>query len=62
MPDFNFTDFYKNLAVRAADALSAAAAEYAEDPTGTNAARLRMAVENWVRTEAVASAMECHKL
>ena len=62
MSDFNYTAFYAQRSIEAAQALAEAAKKFAEDPRGLNGAILRLAAEAWENADAIACAMECHDL
>ena len=62
MSDFNYTAFYVERSIEAANALAAAAKTFAENPKGLNGAILRLAAEAWENADAIARAMECHDL
>lgn len=62
MPNFTFADFYLSKAIQAAERLAESAAAFIADPTGANAARLRLDMDHWADAQAVRRATECHKL
>ena len=62
MSPFNYTAFYAERSIEAANALAAAAKTFAENPTGLNGAILRLAADSWKNADAVARTMECHDL
>ena len=62
MPDFKYADFYRDIAVKAANEVAVAAEDYAADPCGRTWARLMSATDSWQNADAVYRALDAHKL
>ena len=62
MSAFTLAAFYARLTVETAEKLSSAAAAFAANPSGENAAKLKMACDRWSYYQSIARATSAHNV
>ena len=62
MSAFTLAAFYARLTIQAAEKLSESATAFSANPSGENAARLKIDAERWIDCQAVARATSAHNV